>query len=186
LKIGLSQRVLFHKERAYDSIEHGWYSYLKDHTLVFIPNRTDQDFNKLADDLDVLILTGGDDSLIRRTTEIKIATHMLMQSKPIVGICHGAFLLTELLGGKVVQKDDHVDTEHSIQYNNQLYRVNSFHNLAIEQVHVTAKSLAVDEDGACEAWIDKNIAAIVWHPERMQTPWIPDEISYLLKKNNNH
>lgn len=173
--------MLFHKERAYDSIEHGWYSYLKDHMLNFIPNRTDQDFKTLADDLDLLILTGGDDSLIRRTTEIKIATQMLIQSKPIIGVCHGAFLLTSLLGGSVIQKDGHADSVHSVLYNRQLYNVNSFHNLAIEKVHTTAKILAVDTDGDCESWIDKNIAAIVWHPERMDNPWIPKEILHLIK-----
>ena len=29
--------------------------------------------------------------------------------------------------------------------------------------------------------IDKTLAGITWHPERMDDPWIPDEIQDLLK-----
>jgi hypothetical protein len=42
--------------------------------------------------------------------------------------------------------------------------------------------LANDVDGNCESWIDGKMAGIVWHPERMDTPWIPDEIEQLLAK----
>ena len=86
MNIGLTQRVLIHKGRAYDSIEHGWYSYLKDHTLTFIANRTDQDFDKLADNLDLLIITGGDDSVRRRLTELRISTAMFKKQKHILGV----------------------------------------------------------------------------------------------------
>ena len=98
MKIALTQRVLYHKGRAYDSIEHSWYRYLKSHTLSFIPNRLDQDFEQLADSHDCLIITGGDDSAIRRTVEFKLATAVMKQQKPILGICLGAFLLTDALG----------------------------------------------------------------------------------------
>ena len=46
---------------------------------------------------------------------------------------------------------------------------------------MTATVLVVDPHGNCEAWIDKTIAGITWHPERMDDPWIPDEIQDLLK-----
>jgi hypothetical protein len=73
LKIGLTQRILYHNGQAYDSTQHGWYSYLQGHTLVPIANRVDQDFEQLAVDVDALIITGGDDSLLRRTVELKLA-----------------------------------------------------------------------------------------------------------------
>lgn len=176
MRIGLSQRVLYHKDRAYDSLEHGWYRFLKDHTLCFIPNRTDQDFVKLADELDCLILTGGDDSAVRRVTEFKIASLMMQLSKPIIGVCHGAFLLTDALGGLVVPCPGHVDTDHDIIYNNKTIEVNSYHSQTIKQVHDTAIVLATDLDGNCEAWIDGKMAGIVWHPERMDVPFVPAEI----------
>ena len=180
MKIGLTQRVLFHKERAYDAIEHGWYSYLKDHTLVFVPNNPDQNFQQLADNLDLLIITGGDSDAIRVVTEIRIATQMLHRNKPIIGVCHGAFLLTELCGGKNGHTTGHIDQQHVVQYNNQSYTVNSYHDQAIIREPKTAQVLCTDSTGNCEAWIDRNIAAVVWHPERMLDPWLPSEIAQLL------
>lgn len=179
MKIGLTQRVLFHKERAYDAIEHGWYSYLKDHTLVFIPNNTEQDFGQLAKDIDLLIITGGNDDPIRVLTEIRAATAVLKQNKPIIGVCHGAFLLTTMLGGEIGKIAGHSDTEHVVQYNKELIRVNSYHSNCITQTPQRAQILCTDSNGHCEAWIDQKIAAIVWHPERMSEPWLPDEITRL-------
>lgn len=181
MNIGLTQRVLYHKGRAYDSIEHGWYSYLKDHTLTFIPNRTDQNLEQLAYELDALIITGGDDSIIRRIVETKLARHMMELDKPVIGVCHGCFLLTELLGGVVGECATHMDTSHSVYYFGDEHTVNSYHNLQIKEPQKTATVLVVDPEGYCESWIDGKMAGIVWHPERMKQPWIPDEIEELLK-----
>lgn len=184
MKIGLTQRVLFHKKRAYDSIEHGWYSYLKDHTLFPIANRIDQNFNQLAESIDCLIITGGDDSTIRRICEIKLATAMMLLGKPILGICHGCFLLTDLLGGVVDDYvADHVDVDHEIEYLSKKYIVNSYHTLYIKAPHSSATVLATDLENNCEAWIDStcNIAGVVWHPERMSKPWLPEEIINMLQ-----
>lgn len=181
MNIALSQRVFYHKGRAYDSIEHGWYSYLKGHTLTYIPNTLEQNFQQLAENLDAFIITGGDDSAIRRTTELKLASSMMSQQKPVVGICHGCFLLVDVLGGKVVEIENHTDTDHDVEYFGQHYSVNSHHSLAIAQLHDSAKVLATDSDRHPEAWIDGNLAGIVWHPERMAKPWIPSEIQNLLK-----
>jgi gamma-glutamyl-gamma-aminobutyrate hydrolase PuuD len=181
LKIGLSQRILYHKNRAYDSIEHGWYSYLKEHTLSFIPNKLDQDFDKIADELDMFIITGGDDSVLRRTVETKLAGKVMQRNKPVIGVCHGALLLTDLLGGETKNTDSHYDTHHSVYYFGDEYYVNSYHGLLITKPHTTATSLVIDPDGNTEAWIDKKLAGIMWHPERMNSPWLPDEIQTLFK-----
>ena len=182
MKIGLTQRILYHNGQAYDSTQHGWYSYLQGHTLVPIPNRVDQDFNKLANELDCLVVTGGDDSVLRRAVELKISTIIMKQGKPIVGVCHGAFLLTDVLGGHVVEIEGHHNTEHLISYFGELITVNSYHNLAIQTSHKSATVLCSDQDNHCEAWIDGNIAGVVWHPERMKQPWLPEEIENLLKR----
>lgn len=178
--IGLTQRVLYHKGRAYDSLEHGWYRFLKNHTLYFIPNRLDQDFQNLSYDLDCLIITGGDDSSIRRVTEFRIATAMMKEQKPIIGVCHGAFLLTDALGGTIGPCDGHMDVDHTVIYNNEHKIVNSHHSQNIKTLHSTAKPIAVDSEGNCEAWIDGKMAGIVWHPERSEDMWIPSEIAKLL------
>ncbi len=182
MNIGLSQRVLLHKNRAYDALEHGWYSYLKAHTLFPIANRPNQDFNGLANELDCFIITGGDDSSIRRLTEIRLATQMIARQKPVIGICHGAFLLSEILGGTIENIDDHTNCEHQINYFGDLITVNSYHTLTIKTPHKSATVLAYDDQGNCEAWIDGTTAGVVWHPERMEVPWLPDEIVNLFDK----
>ena len=141
----------------------------------------DQDFNSLANELDCFIITGGDDRLIRRTTELRLATAMMMRQKPILGVCHGCFLLTDTLGGTVGKKDGHRGgVDHIVKYRDQNITVNSYHGLNIKVPQASATVLARDEDGDCEAWIDGTVAGVVWHPERMDVPWIPDEIQNLI------
>jgi gamma-glutamyl-gamma-aminobutyrate hydrolase PuuD len=105
----------------------------------------------------------------------------MLLKKPIVGICHGAFLLTTLLGGTIEDCSYHMDTEHTVITNNGAYIVNSYHDYQITKLHTTGTAVAHDEDGNCEAWIDGTLAGIVWHPERMQVPFVPIEIANLLK-----
>ena len=176
MRIGLTQRILYHKNRSYDALEHAWYDFLSEHTILPIANTVDQDFVKLADQLDALIITGGDDSRLRRTVELKLATQMMQSTKPVLGICHGAFLITEVLGGQVEECTGHLDTEHVIKYNDREITVNSYHNLAIKSCHKGANILCTDVDGNVEAWTDGVLSAIVWHPERMHDPFIPTEI----------
>ena len=172
--IGLTQRVLFHKNRAYDSLEHSWYSCLKDHKLVAIPNTitTNADF-------DLLIVTGGNNHPSRDKVESNLVQQMIEKEKPIIGICHGAFMLTALFGGKICKTDKHMDCEHHVVADNKAYIVNSYHTLQIENPPPSATILATDYNGYCESWIYKNIGAIVWHPERMDYPFWPNEIEKL-------
>jgi gamma-glutamyl-gamma-aminobutyrate hydrolase PuuD len=176
LKIALTQRVLYHKQRAYDSLEHGWYNLLQHHTLTFIPNFPNQDFIQIADTHDALIITGGDDSSIRRATEFKLATAMMNHRKLILGVCHGSFTLVDALGGIITPDPNHMDCHHPILYQDELINVNSYHSQVISKLHTTGTGLAYDETGNCEAWIDDNIAGIAWHPERGDTSWLPSEI----------
>lgn len=161
-------------------MEHGWYSFLKEHTLFPIANNPNQKFYQLAQELDAFVITGGDDSTLRRITELKLATTMLAAGKPVIGICHGCFLLVEVLGGIVGHIDSHYNCDHSVEYNGEKYTVNSYHSLSIDKLHSSAVTLATDCAGHCEAWVDSNVAGMVWHPERMAEPFVPVEIRKLL------
>lgn len=162
-------------------MEHGWYSYLDGHTLYFVHNFQDQDFAGLAENIDAFVITGGDDSALRRTVELRLATEMMKQQKPVVGVCHGCFLLQDILGGNIVTVDGHMDVDHTVNYFGKQITVNSHHSMAIDTAHKDATILATDQDGHCEAWIDRNLAGVVWHPERMTESWLPSEIRLLLK-----
>ena len=176
MRIGLTQRVLLHRGRAYDSLEHSWYEYLQGHTLVSIPNRLPISIP----DLDVLIVTGGDDHPVRNQVEHKLIDIMLARDIPVIGICHGCQLLTQRLGGSVTPVDDHQDCYHEVLYHGEPHLVNSYHTLRIERSPTAATVLAHDLDGHAEAWISGKTAGIMWHPERMTQPWIPQEIQHLL------
>lgn len=177
MKVGLTQRVLTHNGQVYDSLDHNWYQLLKGHELIPIPNREDLDYESLAESLDLLIVTGGDNEEIRILTEVSLITEMSRLDKPILGICHGAFLLTEMLGGSTKEIEGHYDTEHLVYGDAPTHtRVNSFHNISIDKQPPNGVYLYIDENGNIESWIKDNICAIVWHPERMTRPFIPDEI----------
>jgi len=178
MRIGLTQRVLLHRGRAYDSLEHSWYEFLQGHTLIPIANRLPVDIT----DLDALIITGGDDHPVRNQVEHELASCMFSRNLPVIGICHGCQLLTEKLGGTVVLVDGHMDSYHAVTYYEQQHLVNSYHKLRIEQTPPGATVLAHDPDGYVESWILGRTAGVMWHPERQQQPWIPNEIELLLTR----
>jgi gamma-glutamyl-gamma-aminobutyrate hydrolase PuuD len=178
MRIGLTQRVLLHRDRAYDSLEHSWYEYLQGHTLIPIPNRLPISIP----DIDLLIITGGDDHPVRNQIELELVNNMLSCNLPVIGICHGCQLLTQRLGGSVAPVADHEDCYHEVCYQDQPHLVNSYHKLRIERLPPGATVLARDSDGYPEAWIQGQIAGVMWHPERMTQPWIPKEISCLLSR----
>lgn len=181
MKIALSQRIIYHRGRAYDSIEHGWYHYLDGHTLTFLPNYPDQDYERIAEHIDLFIITGGDDIPLRRIPELRLAGIMMRRGKPVLGVCHGCFLLTHTLGGIVQDKEGHYDVNHTVNYQGTDYIVNSFHSNYIYRLHDSAIPLATDPEGHVEAWIDGTIAGVAWHPERMNLPWLPREIQTLIR-----
>ena len=176
MRIGLTQRVLLHKGRAYDSLEHSWYEFLQGHTLVSIPNR----LPILCPDLDVLIVTGGDDHPVRNQVEHKLIDVMLARNVPVIGVCHGCQLLTTKLGGIVTPVNGHMDSHHEVEYHGEQHLVNSYHTLGVQQPPPDATVLARDPEGYVEAWIRGRTVGIMWHPERMQQPWWPLEVAQLL------
>jgi len=177
MKVGLTQRVLTHNGQVHDSLDHNWYQFLKGHELIPIPNREDLDYESLAESLDLLIITGGDNDKLRIITEVSLITEMSKLGKPMLGICHGAFLLTEMLNGTTKECEGHYGTEHLIYGDAPTHiKVNSFHDICIDKLPPNSVYLYIDDEGNTESWIKDNICAIVWHPERMSRPFIPSEI----------
>jgi gamma-glutamyl-gamma-aminobutyrate hydrolase PuuD len=184
MNITLSQRTIIQNGKIYDAIDQSWYTFLEGHNLTVISNQLDQDFDKIAENTDVLIVTGGDNSPVRRRTERRAIVAMLKRNKRIVGVCHGAFLLTKFLGGTTGRKSGHKEVIHKVIHNGCEHFVNSNHRNYIKTLPSSATVVAVDQEGHCEAWVDHNIAGIVWHPENMNPAWIPDEIASFFGKNS--
>ena len=66
--------------------------------------------------------------------------------------------------------------ENDLQNNFITYRDMNFHNICIDKQPPNSVYLYLDASGNIESWIKDNICAIVWHPERMSMPFIPNEI----------
>jgi GMP synthase-like glutamine amidotransferase len=181
MKIGLSKSIIHHEGFVYDAVDQGWYNTLLGHNLFFIPNTLNQDFNVMATDLDSLILTGGEYVEHRNEVEQTLVSKMIERNKPVVGIAESAFQIAELIGGELDSIDEHYKVDHPIFYHREVLEVNSYHNRCIKQLPKSANVLCLDYLGNIEAFISNNLAGIVWNPEKMQKPWIPPEIAYMLR-----
>lgn len=182
MKIVISTRTLEGNNGfLFDAYERGFNSMFRDHDITALINKKEQNFEELANTHDLLVLSGGDGSPNRLLVEIEMIKQFRLQQKPILGICHGAFLLTQLMGGECIDVDGHRRTEHSITYKYEQRIVNSYHGSAIVRLPTDAMVLATDDNGYIEAWQQGNVSAVVWHPERdLKEHWVPDEIQKYL------
>lgn len=178
MNIGLTQRIFYYNNIAYDCLEHGWQQLLSDHTLFSIANNPDQDFAELVKDLDFIIFTGGDASPPRLTTEIRLLTECYKQNKPVLGVCHGAFLINQLEEGINIECEGHYNTEHNVAMDGAINTVNSYHQNKILKLADGFDAVATTKEGDIEAYKHKqrNIWGIVWHPERMENPVLPKDL----------
>ena len=75
----------------------------------------------------------------------------------------------------------HTGVDHYIMYHGEAIKVTSDHELGITKIHDSGKILCLADTGEIEAFIDSNLAGVMWNPERMEKPWIPPEIAYILR-----
>lgn len=178
--IGITQRTSLLNDVEHDALDRNFYKLFNAHVLLPIPT-VPLDVSGIADKIDILVISGGDSNSQRVENELLLYNEMIKRGKPIVGICHGAILLTMILKGKVLATNKHHNTKHLVEYRNKKIEVNSFHKSLITKIpgYVQILCTAVS-DKSIEAWINGNIGAVMWHPERMEKPFIPDEIKELL------
>ena len=176
MNIAITQRELDIRGWTYDCIQQCWYDFLAHHTLWAIPNKS----HFTLAEADCLILGGGNSSDRRDRTE-SIAVQ-LFADKPIIGVCHGAFFLNTFYGGVNTSIEGHQGTDHSIKMEFKTYQVNSYHSIGIETLADCLEPIAFDNNGNIEAFKHKERPqwGIVWHPERMETPVLPQAVGKLL------
>ena len=171
----------------FDCLERSWYSFLGNHHLI--PHANTRTVDETID-FDCLVLTGGTDSAARNVTENLLFLHAIKRKKPILGICHGAFVVNELSGGVNSSSTcydyipAHDNTEHEVMMDGKKVLVNSYHGQTITQLGQQMVPLAIHEpDETIEAFKHQAlpIYGIVWHPERMDVPVLPEEVAILLK-----
>lgn len=182
MNIGLTQRILHYNNIAYDCLEHGWYTLLSGHTLSYIPNRIEHNFDHMVQNLDMVIFTGGDASPKRLVCETKLLTSCYTHQIPVLGVCHGAFFINQMEQGINDTIEGHAGTEHEVVMDNTRYQVNSFHNNCIRTVGKDLTPIAQAEDNSIEAFQHRSrlVWGLAWHPERMTDPVLPKDLRRLL------
>lgn len=177
MKIAITQRQTEINGIVYDCSEQGWYHLLRNHELCLIPNLVDI----IIDDVDMLILSGGNETEQRYKTELTVCDWAMRNHKPILGVCHGAFFLNYAFGGINAEIKNHQNTEHEIIMEGQPHTVNSYHEVCIYELGTGLNCVATDGQH-CEAFVHKDhpIWGIVWHPERMKDPVLPKDLRKLL------
>jgi putative glutamine amidotransferase len=161
-----------------DSLERSYYKFLQGHELIPVPNNI-----KVPDiEYDCLILTGGPDSVARNQTENLLYENAVEKGKPVVGVCHGAFVINDMSKGVNGHVDGHVDAEIKITMEGAEHAVRCYHSQAIEKLGDGFEPIAFDTEGGIEAFkhVSKPIYGILWHPERMNNPVLPTEVKKLL------
>jgi len=167
---------------VFDALERSYYRFLAGHTLLPVPNMI-----KVPDvEYDCLILTGGPDSVARNQTENLLYQDAVEKGKPIVGICHGAFVINDLCGGKLGSIEGHVDKDTEITLEGNKKTVKCYHSQSIKALAEDFVAIAHDNDGNIEAFKHKTLQVygIVWHPERMDEPVLPSEVADLLRTDH--
>ena len=178
VKIVVSQEEYIKFGKSFDALERNYYAFLGDHEIIPVPN-----IIKVPDyDYDCLLLTGGPDSPARHKTENLLFAHGFKKQVPIIGICHGAFVINDLCGGKHGRVQGHIDCDVEITMYDKKHKVKCYHQQCIKALGKNMTAIAHDNKGNIEAFKhDKHpIYGVVWHPERMKNPVLPDEIKKLL------
>jgi putative glutamine amidotransferase len=183
MKIAVSQREIILKnamgmELVFDGVERNWAKFLNGHEIVAVPNVVNVDHLEF----DCLLLTGGPDSVARHLTENALYALAYQRGLPIVGVCHGAFAINDIAGGFNGIVDGHEGTQHAVTVDGKMRMVNSYHSQLIETLGPDFIATAHDEAGTIEAFqhVTRPIYGIVWHPERMDHPIVPDVVKKLL------
>lgn len=184
MKILISQLEYIRPPRnfVFDALERSYYRFLQAHELIPVPN-----IIKVPDiDYDCLILTGGPDSVARNQTENLLYQDAIKNNKPVIGICHGAFVINDICKGINGHVKGHVDADIEITMEGQDHIVKCFHSQNIEKLAKDFVAVAHDKQGNIEAFKHNTLPVygIVWHPERMDEPVLPSEVADLLSTDH--
>ena len=197
-RVGLTSRVVeasgYHEPR--DALSHNWVEWTQ--ARNWMPFAL---FNSAADpaqylwenDLDVLILTGGNDAVshsskdsyceIRNRSEVAFLDVAVEEGIPVFAVCRGMHMLNLYFGGSVESdiggaKENHIATTHPIEISNSVGGIfdterlctNSFHSQGFhdDRLAPALTSFAHSTDGYVEGVIHPElpIVGIQWHPER--------------------
>ena len=177
MKIAISQRQVEINGFVYDCLEQGWYEFFLGHEIIPVPN-----LNNIGLDINMLVLSGGETTNARYNTEVACTAWAIENNVPILGVCHGAFLLNFLYSGVNAKTLGHQNTTHKFYMEDQEYTVNSYHQLMIHELGLGLNAIAYCEN-VVEGFKHSQLPVwgLVWHPERMDVPVLPNDLKELIR-----
>ncbi len=165
-----------------ESIATDWSNYLisafNESEFIFIPNIENLVIDYIDNlNIDVLILTGGDDLGVckrRDNTEQIALKHALSKNIPVIAVCRGLQLVHTFYGGIIKKgnvnfEKNHKAKKHIVTIDGRNREVNSYHTnyLTEESVSNVFEVFArCNIDSTIEGLRNRNILAMMWHPER--------------------
>lgn len=185
MRIGISQREesIGRSGHIHDCLCQNWYGLLRNHEIVPIPNAAKTlDFN-----FDMLILSSGNSSPARLKTERAAFSYAIDNNIPVLGTCHGAFVIADIIGATIKSVEDHVGREHIVKLDGRNVIVNSFHEKTITALPSDYEIIATDLENNIEGFKHSSlpIYGILWHPEKQEVAMLPDHIDGLLEINKD-
>jgi gamma-glutamyl-gamma-aminobutyrate hydrolase PuuD len=180
--IAITQRVECDErtDERRDALDQRWASFLARSGLLplALPNRLDAALAVFdACRPSGIILSGGGDLVAlggtapeRDALEAALIARALEFGLPLLGVCRGMQALLHFFGCPIEPINGHVRLTHSLSWNGQTRRVNSYHRFGARTVVEPLTIVACAADGSVEAVAHRSrpdVRGIMWHPERM-------------------
>lgn len=144
-------------------------------TTIPIPNSKNntKELLKLKE-ISGILLTGGNSICTyengfpqKDENERVLIEYAVKNNIPLLGVCRGMQSILDYYGIKLIKKDGHVRTTHSIDFGYGLTEINSFHEYCSIDIPQDFNGIKIEDD-TYEIIFHKNrkITGIMWHPER--------------------
>lgn len=178
MNIAITQRTVQLNGFTYDCMSKEWHLFLHRHCIHAIPNWGKVDISGM----DMLILSGGNNTDAREEQERECVSQAIKYEIPVLGVCHGAFMLNKYFDGTFCDIKDHQNTVHPIELEGKTYMTNSYHSIAIKSLGSSLTEIGHDTEGHCEAFKHDTfpIWGVVWHPERMESVLLPHAVGNII------
>jgi putative glutamine amidotransferase len=202
-RIGITKRVehIQGYNESRDCLDQRWAELFLELNCITIPlpNINPKYVSSLLDtlNLDLIVFSGGNSLTVLDTTakdaspkrdafESVLLKESVSRNIPVFGVCRGMQMINLEMGGILSKVEDHIAVNHPLSSLTNVYNftdtVNSYHSWGIAKNNLSKEltSLAEDRDGNVEAFEnrDKNIFAIMWHPER-ETPFQQNDLDLI-------